>query len=38
MFIEIYWNVVESVLKYYWRVLNVILYKSLISIISLHKL
>ncbi len=34
LFVEIYWCVVEAILEYYWRVLNVILKKSRISIIS----
>jgi hypothetical protein len=29
VFIEIYSSIVEAILKYYWRVLNVILKKSL---------
>ncbi len=34
LFIEIYWSLVGFILKYYWRVLNMILQKSPISIIS----
>jgi hypothetical protein len=35
LFIEIYWSVVETNLKSYWVVLNVLLKKSPISNISL---
>jgi hypothetical protein len=34
LFIEIYRSIVEAILKYYWRVLNVILKKSQKIIIS----
>ncbi len=34
LFIEIYWSAVVAILQYYWRVLNVFLNKSPISIMS----
>jgi hypothetical protein len=35
MFIEICWRVVQAILKYYWRMFNVIVMKSPMNYISL---